>query len=319
MKPRPRLLVLHTAKAPPRPDRVLPELPESGFHQAVLKGLSKDPKDRYPNCARSAAQPSPRRRLESRRAGRVRLRCPKCGKSGGMSATDYEVAPKIRRAARTCSTARCRSISSPAESTSTASSVRAGASGGFYLSDAPQPTGRSTTPVPPMGGRASRSTQIEPAPATSRPVAKTMIESSPQRPDERDGAAPRSRPQPTLIEPAPMTSRPVAKTMIEKLPLRPEESDGAAPPSRGPRQTVIERAPTGGRPTPKTMIEPSPLRSQNPEQFAGVSPSGATAHHLDNEPAQKWAGFQLSGAPHSQFSQKAIALAAVEKRPRSWF
>ena len=304
-----KLLVLHTAKAPPRLTEFCAELPEA-LSQAVLKGLSKDPKDRYPSCAALAAAVAATATGIPARAGRVRLRCPKCGKSGGMSATDYG---KLRKSGGqpACSTCKV-SLNLVADGVDgPASSVQAGASGGYALSDAPQPTGRSTTPVPPMGGRASRSTQIEPAPATSRPVPKTMIESSPLRPDDRDGGAPRGRPQQTLIEQSPMASRPVAKTMIEKSPLRPEEPDGAPPPSRGPRQTVIERAPTGGRPTPKTMIEPSPLRSQNPEQFAGVSPSGATAHHLDNEPAQKWAGFQLSGAPHSQFSQKAIALAAV--------
>jgi serine/threonine protein kinase len=298
-----KLLVLHTANAPPRLTEFCVELPEE-LSQAVLKGLSKDPKDRYPSCAALAAAVAATASGIPARAGRVRLKCPKCGKSGGMTATDYG---KLRKSGGQPACSACKvPLNLVADGLDGAGpSVKTGDSGGYSLSGAPQPTGKGTAPVTPMGSRAPRPAQIEPTPTTSRPVPKTMIESSPKRPDERAGAAPRSRPQPTLIEQSPMASRPVAKTMIEKSPLRPEEPDGVAPSSRGPRQTAIERAPTRGRPAGQTMIEPSPLRSQNSDEFA------PSAYQSDNEPAQQWAGFQLSGAPHSQFNQKAIAIAAV--------
>jgi len=44
-----RVLVLHTTKAPPRLTEWCPALPER-ISQAVLRGLAKDPNERYPNC-----------------------------------------------------------------------------------------------------------------------------------------------------------------------------------------------------------------------------------------------------------------------------
>ncbi len=83
-----KVLVLHTSKAPPRLTEWCPELPEP-LSQAVLKGLSKDPHDRYPNCAALAGAVAATAARAVARDDRVRLKCPQCNKTGGMATADY--------------------------------------------------------------------------------------------------------------------------------------------------------------------------------------------------------------------------------------
>ena len=83
-----KILVLHTSKAPPRLTEWCPELPEP-LSQAVLKGLSKDPNERYPSCAAFAVAVAVTTAGAVAPEGRVRLKCPQCNKTGGMAVADY--------------------------------------------------------------------------------------------------------------------------------------------------------------------------------------------------------------------------------------
>ena len=83
-----KILVLHTSKSPPRLTEWCPELPEP-LSRAVLKGLSKDPNERYSTCAALAAAVASTTAGAVARQDRVRLRCPRCNKTGGMTAADY--------------------------------------------------------------------------------------------------------------------------------------------------------------------------------------------------------------------------------------
>ena len=79
-----KVLVLHTSKAPP-PLTAWCQPAARRLSQAVLKGLAKDPADRYPRLRR--ARQGRQRRGRERRSSqddRVRLKCSACGKTGSM-------------------------------------------------------------------------------------------------------------------------------------------------------------------------------------------------------------------------------------------
>ncbi len=76
-----KLLVLHTTKAPPALTEFLPALPER-LSQVVLKGLAKDPNDRYARCAGFAlAVAAAVETLPIAPEDRVRVKCHGCGKA----------------------------------------------------------------------------------------------------------------------------------------------------------------------------------------------------------------------------------------------
>jgi len=186
-----KILVLHTSSAPPRLTEWCPELPEP-LSRAVLKGLSKDPLDRYPNCAALAAAVAAATAGVSARGERVRLKCPNCGKTGGMPAADYA---KLKDAGRRPSCSACRI---PLEVVAT-SPERAAPGGTTVVSHGgiPGDYGSSTEPGMVRGGTMAMSapkshgekpTDPEPRPIASRPAPKTMIEDSAPPPDEKAAA-----------------------------------------------------------------------------------------------------------------------------------
>ena len=70
-----KVLVLHTSKAPPRLTEWCPTLPER-LSQAVLKGLTKDPNERYATCVELAKAVAAAAEGAVARDDRVRLKCP---------------------------------------------------------------------------------------------------------------------------------------------------------------------------------------------------------------------------------------------------
>ena len=84
-----RVLVLHTTKAPPNLAEWAMGIPER-LSKAVLRGLSKNPDERYANCAALATAVAAAAGGAATRDERIRLKCPGCGKSGGMPAADFE-------------------------------------------------------------------------------------------------------------------------------------------------------------------------------------------------------------------------------------
>ncbi len=83
-----KVLVLHTSKSPPALTDFSPGLPQQ-LSQAVLKGLSKNPADRYPRCADLAKAVSALAESAAPRSDRVRLKCSACGKTCSISAGDF--------------------------------------------------------------------------------------------------------------------------------------------------------------------------------------------------------------------------------------
>jgi serine/threonine-protein kinase len=66
-----KVLVLHTTQPPPSPTEFRPSL-SGRLARAVLKGLAKDPSERYPNCAALAAAVREAVMADRRATGRVR-------------------------------------------------------------------------------------------------------------------------------------------------------------------------------------------------------------------------------------------------------
>ena len=95
-----KVLVLHTRKAPPRLTQWCPALPEH-LSQTVLKGLSKDPNQRYPRCVDLAKAVVAAAEGAVAPDDRVRLKCPGCGTTGSMPAADFTRLKESRKPA-TC-------------------------------------------------------------------------------------------------------------------------------------------------------------------------------------------------------------------------
>ena len=191
-----KILVLHTSKAPPRLTEWCPEMPEP-LSQAVLKGLSKDPIERYPTCAAFAAAVAATVARAVAQQGRVRFRCPQCKKAGGMAAADYA---RLRDSGGRPSCAACKIplevIGSASEGTAAGS--RAGCtmampqSGGTMVMDQPGDSGGyGLGGVPAVDRTAARSgtmamtglkndaeaeTDPEPRPITPRRGSQTIVE-----------------------------------------------------------------------------------------------------------------------------------------------
>ncbi len=82
-----KVMVLHTSKAPPPLTAWCQSLPVS-LSQVVLKGLAKEPSQRYATCtelARAVAAAAENATLQSER---IRLKCPSCGKTGSTPVSD---------------------------------------------------------------------------------------------------------------------------------------------------------------------------------------------------------------------------------------
>jgi len=81
-----KLLVLHISKAPMDLCDVRPGISQ-GLSRAVLKGLAKDPRDRYANCSAFALAVSS---AAVASLEKVRFKCKSCGKNLALSTADFE-------------------------------------------------------------------------------------------------------------------------------------------------------------------------------------------------------------------------------------
>jgi serine/threonine protein kinase len=82
-----RVLVLHTSQAPSPLTAWCPTLP-ARLSQAVLKGLAKEPSQRYPSCVALARAVAEVAENAGSQNDRVRLKCSSCGKTGSIPAAD---------------------------------------------------------------------------------------------------------------------------------------------------------------------------------------------------------------------------------------
>ncbi len=191
-----KILVLHTSKAPPRLTEWCPELQEP-LSQAVLKGLSKDPNERYPTCAAFATAVAATVARSVAQQGRVRLKCPQCKKTGGMAAADYArlLDSGGRPSCSTCKiplTVMCSANEGPAaggrvggtmampQSGGTLVMHQPGDSGGYALASDPaidHTAARSgTMPMAVLINDAEAPTDPEPRPITPRRGSQTIVE-----------------------------------------------------------------------------------------------------------------------------------------------
>jgi serine/threonine-protein kinase len=188
-----KVLVLHTSQEPPALTKWCPALPHR-LSQAVLKGLSKHPNDRYPNCAALAAAVAANVQGAAAPEERVRLKCPGCGKSGAMAASDYA---RLRDRGDRPTCPACKTLLEE----SSASTERAARTGTTTVSRGnipiapPAPTDPElvrggTTAMSTPKSHGEKPTDREPRPIASRPPAKTLIEQALPPAGESAGAAP---------------------------------------------------------------------------------------------------------------------------------
>jgi serine/threonine-protein kinase len=188
-----KVLVLHTSKAPPHLTEWCPNLPER-LSQAVLKGMNKEPSDRYANCAALAAAVAAAAEGAPVREERVRLKCPSCGKTGAAPAAEY---------ARLCASGRrapCPVCKTPMEEVGASKDHAA----------------RTGTTI------AFREGIAEEQPALTEPTrlrGGTMAMSAPKTHGEK----------PTDPEPRPVAARPTPKTMVERVATPPKGHVQPAP------------------------------------------------------------------------------------------
>ncbi|MFI5457252.1 MAG: protein kinase [Isosphaerales bacterium] len=211
-----KVLVLHTTKAPPRLTEWCPTLPER-LSQAVLRGLSKDPNERYSNCVALAAAVAAAAEGAAAREERVRLKCPRCGKTGGMPAADYA------RLKESGGRASCSACKSPLEVVSAAKEraapgdgpggtmriSRSGVSGDYASSSEPEPTRGGTTALSAIGGSGQHAAPRGPQTAAGG----TTAMSAPGRHGEQPLG---SGPRPTSARRASQTVTDVAAPQSDK-------------------------------------------------------------------------------------------------------
>ncbi len=82
-----KVLVLHTSKPPSPLTAWCPALPLR-LSQAVLKGLAKEPGDRYPTCVELAKAVAAVAETSIAQDERIRLKCSACGKTGSIPVAD---------------------------------------------------------------------------------------------------------------------------------------------------------------------------------------------------------------------------------------
>ena len=82
-----KVLVLHTSKPPSPLTAWCPALPVR-LSQAVLKGLAKEPADRYTSCVELANAVAAAAETSVAHDERIRLKCSACGKTGSIPVAD---------------------------------------------------------------------------------------------------------------------------------------------------------------------------------------------------------------------------------------
>jgi serine/threonine protein kinase len=184
-----KVLVLHTSKAPPRLTEWCPALPER-LSQAVLKGLAKDPDERFLGCAALAAAVAAASEGAAGREERVKLKCPRCGKAGGMPAADYA---KLRDGGSRPSCPTCkvpldevRASKEQAALSGTMTISRPVTTGGYPVASPPARGGTVAMSAPKSLGE--KPTDPEPRPISPRPSPKTLVEPAAPPPTENAAA-----------------------------------------------------------------------------------------------------------------------------------
>lgn len=100
-----RVLMMHARDEPPRPLELCPWVPP-GLDEVLLKGLAKNPKDRYPSCAEFAAAAVAAAGCgRGAQAGRARVRCESCGQTLTIS---VETLAKLSRTGRSAPCPKCK-------------------------------------------------------------------------------------------------------------------------------------------------------------------------------------------------------------------
>ncbi len=236
-----RLLVLHTTKAPPRLTEWRPSLPER-VSRSVLKGLSKNPGERYPTCTAMAAAVATAIAGTGVRDEKVRLKCPRCGSTGSIARADLV---KLKETGRSLSCTACKAaLDFPGANSGSGSgpvSTRAGSGGTTPISQIGRPAEQAR---PPESGRTvARTTALHAQGASGEhrsprtPTAgggATRALSSPANPGEsRNNSESKSpsatRTPRTLIEPAPRQSDRGAATGAMMADTVPESGSAQSP------------------------------------------------------------------------------------------
>ena len=182
-----RVLVLHTSKAPPALTEWCPSLPER-LSRSVLKGMAKDPSERYPSCAALAAAVAAAAAGTVARDDRVRLTCPACGTAGWLTAADLA---KLKESGRrlTCSACKAPLDLSGARAEQAAPGTRSGGTKVFSPLDRPAEPALPREPGPDSGGTMALSARggsgehaspraRSPRPAARRPCPPRKVNST---------------------------------------------------------------------------------------------------------------------------------------------
>jgi serine/threonine protein kinase len=232
-----KVLVLHTATAPPPLNEWCPALPDR-LSQAVLKGLAKNAANRYTLCAEFAGAVSAAAQAGGSPDHRVRLKCPACGRTGSMPLADFD---KLKESGRR---AICPACKSPIEVPSGVHAAPAASSGGtlkFSATSHPGECAPTSSQEPTVGGTAAltslgaasgersspRMTQIEHTGTT----ALSALEAQRAQPSSGENTATQRRGSGTLIERTlPQTDKPAATVALQNLAQSPPERTASPPP-----------------------------------------------------------------------------------------
>jgi Protein kinase domain len=255
-----KVLVLHTSKAPPPLSEWCPTLPDR-LSQVVLKGLAKEPEERYARCAELAKAVSAAAEGGVARDSRVRLKCSACGKTGSMPAADFA---KLKESGRRATCPACKSpidVSSavhPAPGATPGGTMRfsfAGSSGEYASTSDQSPSTTGTTAFTSPGNSSGEPTPYR-EPHTERGATRALSAPAAQ------GA------KPSQSERTPIPRR-GSGTLIER----------SLPPSNDAAATAVFGSLKGSEPerlgTASQSISPAPV------------PSGARI------PASTWAAVGL--------------------------
>jgi serine/threonine protein kinase len=223
-----RVLVLHTSM-PPSPLTTWCQTLPVPLSQAVLKGLAKEPAQRYASCVALARAVAAAAESVVVPDERIRLKCSSCGKTGSIPVAD------LARLKAAGGRATCPACKSPidignavqvAPGPTTGGTMKfavSGAAGDYRAATGQSPTAGGTAGLPSVGGSSGGHKGPQP-PQPER--GGTMAMSAPDRPVPP--------PIPGQGNPPPRSG---SGTIIERTLPRPDE---AAPPRRG-SGTIIER------------------------------------------------------------------------------
>ena len=221
-----KVLVLHTSKAPAPLTAWCQTLPLA-LSQAVLKGLAKEPSQRYATCGAFATAAAAAAGISAIPEERIRLKCTSCGKTGSLPVGELA---RLKAGGGRATCPACKSPIDIGSAVEVAPGPTTGAtmkfaisdpSGGYAQAGGPNP-GAGMTPLA-ASGRAT------PPPLPGQPTAQarggtgTLIERTPPLPGQSN-----------------VPPRGGTGTLIERMPLLPGQS---SVPPRGGTGTLIERMP----------------------------------------------------------------------------